>query len=263
MRNRVQVSLLAAVAVGLMLGGMAVGQSTDGGVIYACSNNLRGELRIVPQGRDCDENETAQSWSIQGPEGPVGPAGPPGLQGPPGPPAGYEFETPTTSLSEWAQGREIPKPPKRGELPEYPGKSKPDVKPLPVLGGEPTRVFSARTKHRIAVPVEDFGTVGRLVLLPGKYAVTARVFTGPDLVWTCNLESSDGSHDWVDFVGGLPTRGTVVLMLDVATTFKPIAIEMWCRPWSSTADAPDHGVVDSAYIRAVNVASVSQTTFVP
>ncbi len=78
----------------------AHGGNTDPNAIHACRRNNNGDVRIVGVGGSCLVNETAEHWSIVGPQGPqgpqglmgpqgsqgvAGPQGPIGLQGPQGP----------------------------------------------------------------------------------------------------------------------------------------------------------------------------------
>jgi hypothetical protein len=57
----------------------------DASLVHACVNNSTRVVRIVGPNQNCQGNETARHWSIQGPQGPAGPQGPQGLQGPTGP----------------------------------------------------------------------------------------------------------------------------------------------------------------------------------
>lgn len=77
--------VVAGIALAAAAGGVAVAAPGDGGTIYACTNNLRGNLRVVDQGVACAADETLLSWNQQGPVGPAGSAGPPGERGPQGP----------------------------------------------------------------------------------------------------------------------------------------------------------------------------------
>ena len=55
------------------------------GVIHACYDNNRGNLRVVESPASCRTNEQAISWNQIGPTGPTGPTGPEGLPGVRGP----------------------------------------------------------------------------------------------------------------------------------------------------------------------------------
>ena len=90
----------------------------DATLVHACIHNNTRDVRIVGPNQNCQGNETARHWSIQGPAGPAGPAGPTGTtgaQGPTGPqglqgpagPAGPAGPTGTTG----AQGPTGPQGP--------------------------------------------------------------------------------------------------------------------------------------------------------
>jgi hypothetical protein len=61
-------------------------------IIQGCYSNGNGSLRRVNSPNDCNNSETAISWSITGPQGPQGIQGPTGPTGPTGPqgPAGAQ-----------------------------------------------------------------------------------------------------------------------------------------------------------------------------
>jgi hypothetical protein len=71
----------------LLAAGVAtyVHATTPSTTINACVHQGNDQLRIVPSGDSCANNETPLTWSITGPTGPVGPAGPIGPTGPTGP----------------------------------------------------------------------------------------------------------------------------------------------------------------------------------
>lgn len=79
--------LIGGAVLSILLGaGTIVTFADTGGVIFACVNNLNGDVRIVAQQVSCRSNETAAHWNILGPQGPPGPQGPAGPAGPQGPP---------------------------------------------------------------------------------------------------------------------------------------------------------------------------------
>lgn len=88
-RSTAAAVIAAALGAGL---GVSVSAWADAEptVIFACSANQTGLLRVVAGGVQCRSEETALHWNQQGPQGPVGPAGPQGEPGPTGPtgPAG-------------------------------------------------------------------------------------------------------------------------------------------------------------------------------
>jgi hypothetical protein len=102
------ISKVIVLVVGLAGAGWFVAVRAQGpsSVIYACVSGGNGQVRIVPAGTACKNNETAAQWNVTGPAGPQGvpgaPGAPgvpgepgvpglPGLQGPPGPAGGTGF----------------------------------------------------------------------------------------------------------------------------------------------------------------------------
>jgi hypothetical protein len=75
----------ASLFLGLSAAAAQQPATTAAQVIYACKNNLSGDLKIVPQGAPCPRNWTLLSWNVAGPPGPIGPQGPQGPSGVPGP----------------------------------------------------------------------------------------------------------------------------------------------------------------------------------
>ena len=63
--------LVATVGVGLPV---TVSAQTAS-VINACVNRTTGIVRIVPDGTNCQRNETSYRWNVQGPAGPAGGTG--------------------------------------------------------------------------------------------------------------------------------------------------------------------------------------------
>jgi hypothetical protein len=55
---------------------MAWAHGGEATLVHACINNSTRMVSIVGPNEDCQRDETAQHWSIQGPAGPVGPQGP-------------------------------------------------------------------------------------------------------------------------------------------------------------------------------------------
>jgi hypothetical protein len=78
------VAFVASIFLGLPA---ALAQQNIAGTvaIYACKNNLNGDLRIVAANATCPRGWTLISWNVTGPPGPIGPQGPQGAQGVPGP----------------------------------------------------------------------------------------------------------------------------------------------------------------------------------
>jgi len=59
----------------------ATGIPGPDGVFHACANNVSGDLRLVPEGKQCTPGWSSVSWSQTGPSGPPGPQGPQGPAG--------------------------------------------------------------------------------------------------------------------------------------------------------------------------------------
>src|SRR3954470_24371093 len=80
----VPLAIVAAVTVGTVA--LAAGRTTTASsVIKACYKPSNGTIYVIGQdtGRsECQPNDTAIEWNVQGPQGIPGPTGP---QGPPGP----------------------------------------------------------------------------------------------------------------------------------------------------------------------------------
>jgi Collagen triple helix repeat (20 copies) len=85
----IRTSLVAALALFVLIGGVAVGASEQGargipnarGVFSGCYQNTTGALRLVPGSKGCRPNETRATWNRRGPRGPIGVTGPIGPQG--------------------------------------------------------------------------------------------------------------------------------------------------------------------------------------
>jgi Collagen triple helix repeat (20 copies) len=78
---------VATGGLALAAGGVAV--ASDGipgsdGVIHGCYQKNNGELRVVPEGSSCRNDELGLTWNRQGPTGPTGPTGAVGHTGPTG-----------------------------------------------------------------------------------------------------------------------------------------------------------------------------------
>ena len=73
--------ILAAVIVLVMGAGIAVAQVGDDGVIYACANENKGDLRLADNPDECTKKEVSVSWNQQGVPGNDGADGLPGLPG--------------------------------------------------------------------------------------------------------------------------------------------------------------------------------------
>lgn len=81
-RRMALATVTAALIAALASAGLALGQ---GASIHACANKQTGILRVSPP--QCNHNERAVVWGVQGPQGqrgPVGAQGAPGQQGPQG-----------------------------------------------------------------------------------------------------------------------------------------------------------------------------------
>jgi Collagen triple helix repeat (20 copies) len=85
-RVRARWFALAAVVVGLLVGGIAYASIPDsGGVIHGCYLS-NGNLRVIDSpSTTCKSNETPLDWNAQGAAGATGPQGPVGATGPQGP----------------------------------------------------------------------------------------------------------------------------------------------------------------------------------
>jgi hypothetical protein len=90
-RARIVATTVGIVAIGTA-GAFAAGIPDPSGVIHACYDNNKGNLRVIDTsaGEACDKKETALNWQSAGSPGVPGPAGPPGATGATGPqgPAG-------------------------------------------------------------------------------------------------------------------------------------------------------------------------------
>jgi hypothetical protein len=110
------------------------------GVIHGCYQKNNGQLRVIdPAVSSCSPSETALQWSQIGPQGPAGPQGPEGPAGPQGP-AGPEGPSGSTAFGGF---KEVG---------------------FPISGGFPTE----------GLP-DAPGTVGKLLLPPGQYAIFAKI----------------------------------------------------------------------------------------
>lgn len=102
-------SLLAAVATGLVVAGVAVAAIPSHGVITGCFQKKSGVLRVIDAAKHgaagkCKRSETKIVWSQSGPTGPQGVQGPAGAQGTQGAPGvqgipGANFTVATTLQS--------------------------------------------------------------------------------------------------------------------------------------------------------------------
>jgi hypothetical protein len=81
MRHGIQALAVLVFVLALLLASSAASAQ----VIQACAHKQTGVLRLVADLENCGQNESAVSWSQQGPHGEKGD---PGDQGPPGPPLG-------------------------------------------------------------------------------------------------------------------------------------------------------------------------------
>ena len=221
----------------MALGGIAVGAPGQGGTIKGCYND-RGNLRVVDAGEACEGAETALTWSQTGPPGPRGPAGEPLPD--------------TVAAGKVPHKLGTPKAPKRRELPKVRVQGKKRAKLKLKIGGEPTRIFSVRNRFEQSLPTSTgaYKTVARLVVLPGKYAVTAKTnVRGIIDVVVCALSYGTGAARREQSL--TETRETLTFMLNVVAT-KSTAIELACG--TSKSGLPR---VENTWIRAMNVASIS------
>src|SRR4051794_39492743 len=91
MNNKMVITRRAVcLAVATFALGSAPAAVAAGSTVYACVNNLSGQVQIVSAGATCANNSSLISWNVVGPTGPQGPAGATGASGPQGPagPAG-------------------------------------------------------------------------------------------------------------------------------------------------------------------------------
>ncbi len=89
-KSPILAAVTSAALTAVLVGGVALAQTTTTPVISACVHNATGNVRIVTAQSDCTPNETFTTWNQKGEKGdtgPVGPTGPQGSQGAPGPPA--------------------------------------------------------------------------------------------------------------------------------------------------------------------------------
>ena len=85
MRRRIGRAVSAALLVAVVATGTALASRSvlgEGDVLYACTQNTSGVLRLVANTGDCRSTETAVQWNTQGPPGDRGPEGPQGSAGP-------------------------------------------------------------------------------------------------------------------------------------------------------------------------------------
>ena len=90
--RRGRLTALAAVAVGLLAGGVAYAAIPgSGGVISGCYKKIGGALRVIDAGAGvrCNASETPLNWNQTGPRGATGDQGPSGPAGPIGPSNAY------------------------------------------------------------------------------------------------------------------------------------------------------------------------------
>lgn len=81
--GRLTAHVTLAMALALLLGGIAyVSAQTNGSVCACVARN--GQVRIIGREAECEPRETRLVWSITGPEGPRGEHGPEGAPGPQG-----------------------------------------------------------------------------------------------------------------------------------------------------------------------------------
>jgi hypothetical protein len=70
-------AITGAVVTAIIVGGVAIAQTSAPGVITACVAETGGNVRIVSSASDCRANETTASWNQQGPQGQPGLPGQP------------------------------------------------------------------------------------------------------------------------------------------------------------------------------------------
>lgn len=94
---------VAVLALGILLGGsVTIALGANAGVISACFDNKKGDLRVAAATDPCDpQKETPLTWDIQGPKGDPGPQGPKGDPGPPGPSGGSPSLTAAALVGTW------------------------------------------------------------------------------------------------------------------------------------------------------------------
>ncbi len=69
-------AIAGSVVTAVIVGGVAIAQTSTTGVITACVAESTGNVRIVGSATDCKANERSTSWNQQGPQGQPGPTGP-------------------------------------------------------------------------------------------------------------------------------------------------------------------------------------------
>ena len=234
---------VALLALVIALGGVAVA-SIPGpdGAIQGCYDNSTGALRVVDPGagRSCAVDETALSWSQQGPPGPKGdPA--------PVPQANFGSDGKVESS-------DLPK-----KFRSKPGKlSRTKLKQLAKLGseGEPTVAFHAFRNAVFDVPTKDdlFPTVARVDVPAGKYmAIATATLAGGETnpLGTgnafCTLIVGTGSDERL-------FEGDPVLLTAVGSLKQPGRIELRCVGEDIPAFGLNLNLMEKVTITAVKIA---------
>lgn len=221
----------------------------DGGVINACTNNLRGTLRVVDAGVACAADETALNWNQRGLAGPAGPPGERGAAGVDG--ATRQLGGPDTVDPSIA--RTVARPVAK------PKKIKLKIAPT----GEPTNAFLARRENGFNFPLakgfDPYPTVARLEVPAGSYLVQAKGFA----IGEPPLLAIGGGCALVSGVAGASDSmslepGDVMMLTLVGSLKKPGAIELRCGRRSD----PGLGLYDVT-ISAINVAKISSQKTAP
>lgn len=74
-------AVTGAVVTAIVVGGVAIAQTSTPAVITACVAGGSGQVRIVSSASDCKANETTTAWNQQGPQGLPGTDGADGVSG--------------------------------------------------------------------------------------------------------------------------------------------------------------------------------------
>ena len=232
---------VALLALVIAIGGVAVA-SIPGpdGAIQGCYDST-GALRVIDSaGGSCRGDETALSWSQQGPQGPKGdPA--------PVPQANFGSDGKV-------EASDLPK-----NFRAKPGKlSRTKTKQLAKLGskGEPTVAFQGVRNGLFDVPTKDdlFPTVARVDVPAGKYMAiaSATLLAGETSLLGagnafCTLMVGTGSDERL-------FEGDPVVLTAVGSLKQPGRIELRCVGEEISAFGTNLNLMEKARVIAVNLA---------
>jgi hypothetical protein len=253
----------AALAVAVCIVGVVYAAIPNGSTIQGCYQKNHGQLRVVENAAECQENsEVPLAWSQQGPKGDKGDKGDKGekgeigLQGPAGPQGptynagvGLDLlETPPpfeTHLFGITQAYRLPQGCSAGAVPEKSGNRW-------ICGGSggagASHAYIAHGTHDLGVPNDS--EVASLTLPAGSYLIIGKatlITSDPDEQPAhCSLSTGDVAEMWLH-EGGEPV-GQSVTVLDAANFDADTVVRMMCGAYESHA----RGVLTAISVGAVN-----------